>query len=34
MRDLRLVGGFDILFGKIKQFVETELFESRSISTT
>ena len=28
MRDLRLVGGFDILFGKIKQFVETELFET------
>jgi type III restriction enzyme len=27
MRDLRLVGGFDVLFGKIKQFVETELFE-------
>ncbi len=27
MRDLRLVGGFDVLFGKIKQFVEAELFE-------
>ncbi len=27
MRDLRLVGGFDVLFGKIKQFIETELFE-------
>lgn len=27
MRDLRLVGGFDVLFGKIKQFVETELFD-------
>ena len=27
MRDLRLVGGFDVLFGKIKEFVETELFE-------
>jgi type III restriction enzyme len=27
MRDLRLVGGFDVLFGKIKGFVETELFE-------
>jgi len=26
MRDLRLVGGFDVLFGKIKAFVETELF--------
>ncbi len=29
MRDLRLVGGFDILFGKLKQFIETQLFESR-----
>jgi len=28
MRDLRLVGGFDVLFGKIKAFVETELFEA------
>lgn len=27
MRDLRLVGGFDVLFGKMKQFIETELFE-------
>lgn len=27
MRDLRLVGGFDVLFGKLKQFVETELFD-------
>jgi type III restriction enzyme len=27
MRDLRLVGGFDVLFAKIKQFVETELFD-------
>src|ERR1017187_7317169 len=27
MRDLRLVGGFDVLFGKIKAFVETELFQ-------
>ena len=27
MRDLRLVGGFDVLFGKIKTFVETELFQ-------
>ena len=27
MRDLRLVGGFDVLFGKIKEFVEAELFE-------
>lgn len=28
MRDMKLVGGFDILFGKIKQFIETELFEN------
>ena len=28
MRDLRLVGGFDVLFGKIKEFVETELFDT------
>ena len=27
MRDLRLVGGFDVLFGKIKAFVEKELFQ-------
>ncbi|MEI6573238.1 MAG: DEAD/DEAH box helicase family protein [Alphaproteobacteria bacterium] len=27
-RDLRLVGGFDVLFGKIKYFVETRLFET------
>lgn len=27
MRDLRLVGGFDILFGKLKQFIEAQLFE-------
>jgi type III restriction enzyme len=27
MRDLRLVGGFDVLFGKVKAFVETELFQ-------
>lgn len=27
MRELRLVGGFDVLFGKMKVFVETELFE-------
>jgi type III restriction enzyme len=26
MRDLRLVGGFDVLFGKMKAFVESELF--------
>jgi type III restriction enzyme len=27
MRDLRLVGGFDVLFAKLKQFVETRLFD-------
>ena len=27
MRDLRLVGGFDVLFGKVKEFVETEVFD-------
>jgi type III restriction enzyme len=27
MRDLRLVGGFDVLFGKIKAFIEQELFD-------
>lgn len=27
MRDLHLVGGFDILFGKLKQFIEIQLFE-------
>lgn len=27
MRDLRLVGGFDILFGKLKEFVESFLFD-------
>jgi type III restriction enzyme len=27
MRDLRLVGGFDVLFGKIKQFMEAVLFD-------
>ncbi len=27
MRDLRLVGGFDILFGKLKEFVEAYLFD-------
>ncbi|PJI42550.1 DEAD/DEAH box helicase family protein [Ferrovibrio sp.] len=26
MRDLRLVGGFDILFGKLKEFIESHLF--------
>lgn len=28
MRDLRLVGGFDVLFGHIKSFMERRLFES------
>lgn len=27
MRDLRLVGGFDILFGKLKEFIELYLFD-------
>ncbi len=27
MRNLRLVGGFDVLFGKLKQFMERSLFE-------
>ncbi len=27
MRDLRLVGGFDVLFGRVKQFVQDYLFE-------
>lgn len=27
MSDLRLVGGFDVLFGKMKTFMETELFQ-------
>ncbi|TQE99614.1 MAG: type III restriction endonuclease subunit R [Spiribacter salinus] len=26
MKDLRLVGGYDVLYGKIKEFVQTELF--------
>ena len=26
MRDLRLVGGFDVLFGKLKQFLQDDLF--------
>ena len=28
MKDLRLVSGYDVLFGKIKAFVQTELFDS------
>jgi len=31
VRDLRLVGGFDVLFGKVKAFVENELFEGPSV---
>jgi len=27
MRDLRLVGGFDVLFGQLKSFMETSLFD-------
>jgi len=27
MKDLRLVSGYDVLFGKIKSFVQTELFD-------
>ena len=27
MRDLRLVSGYDVLYGKIKSFVQTELFD-------
>ena len=27
MRDLRLVGGFEVLFGKVKQYMETRLFD-------
>jgi type III restriction enzyme len=27
MRDLRLVGGFDVLFGRVKQFVQDYLFD-------
>ena len=26
MRDLRLVGGFDVLFGKLKRFLQDDLF--------
>ena len=28
MKDLRLVSGYDVLYGKIKTFVQSELFES------
>jgi type III restriction enzyme len=27
MKDLRLVGGYDVLYGKVKAFVQTELFD-------
>jgi type III restriction enzyme len=27
MKDLRLVGGYDVLYGKIKEFVQSELFD-------
>jgi len=27
MKDLRLVSGYDVLYGKVKQFVQTELFD-------
>jgi len=29
MKDLRLVSGYDVLYGKVKSFVETELFGQR-----
>ena len=29
MKELRLVSGYDVLFGKIKAFVQTELFDQR-----
>jgi type III restriction enzyme len=29
MRDLRLVGGFEVLFGKLKEFMQAHLFERR-----
>jgi len=29
MKDLRLVGGYDLLYGKVKAFVQTELFDRR-----
>jgi hypothetical protein len=32
LRDLRLVGGQDILFGRIKMFIQDRLFESQSRS--
>jgi type III restriction enzyme len=29
MKELRLVGGYDILYGKVKQFIQSELFMSK-----
>ena len=29
MKDLRLVSGYDVLYGKVKAFVQTELFDQR-----
>lgn len=29
IKDLRLVGGFDVLFGKLKDFIEVRLFDQR-----
>ena len=29
MKDLRLVSGYDVLYGKIKTFVQSELFEKQ-----
>ncbi len=26
MQELRLVGGYDVLYGKVKEFIQTELF--------
>ena len=31
MKDLRLVSGYDVLYGKVKVFVQDQLFDSRSI---
>jgi len=29
MKELRLISGYDILYGKVKQFIQTELFENQ-----
>ncbi len=29
MKDLRLVSGYDVLYGKVKTFIQNELFENR-----